>query len=524
MHIIKSIHIEKFRGFHGLDISIDKNVVAIAGQNGTQKTTLLGMLAQPFSLSAENAKLHDVKTVEGGNFCSQLKDKFKFAPPHDLPGEHRWLINIDRAICSEGKFACSSMLRSRVGNKIRFWNADDPAHTKGKGFVHCPTCFLSLSRLVQWGEVKGEKQDSFALSDDESSLYKIWHDSILLTHDQIKAVHTLQGGGKSSIGPETEIYDPMAMSAGQDNIGKIILSVLSFRRLIDNPDYHGGMVFIDEVETTMFPASQIKLLELMFKWASDFKLQFFFTTHSETILKFLRTGDYQKEAGIVFLTKVGTDIKAETDLEWPQMKADLEVTTVSSDLSLPEKIKVYAEDDVTFLILKALSSRFRARVALQTGVSLSNGHYLELLRKKVPEFSSSIIVLDADTKERKEFRRAGFKNVVYLPGEGKCPELTMYDFLKSLPDTDTFWSQTTGGYKRSVCFRDFPNVTDVKSAKDWFSSQRPYWGRACIKLIKRYIRAYPREISLFEKELVAAYNRLAIKHGYTIIDATSTTS
>lgn len=518
MHIIKSIHIEKFRAFHNVPINLDKNVVAIAGQNGTQKTTLLGMLAQPFSLSSEDAKLHDVKTVEGGNFCSQLKEKFKFAPPHDLPGEHLWTLNLDPAICREGKFACASMLRSKAENTIRFWNANDPAHTKGKGFVHCPTSFLSLSRLFPWGEVKGEKQDGFALSEEESSLYKTWHDTVLLTHDPIKAVHTLQGGGKSSIGPETDIYDPMAMSAGQDNVGKIILSVLSFRRLIDNPDFNGGIIFIDELETTMFPAAQVKLLEAMFKWASDFKLQFFFTTHSETILKFLRTGMYQKEAGIVFLTKTGNHIKAETDLEWPQMKADLEVTTVSSNLSLPEKIKVYAEDDVAFLILKTLSAKFRTRVALQTGVSLSNGHYLELLRKKVPEFTSSIIVLDADTKKRKEFQRAGFKNVVYLPGEEKCPELNLYDFLQSLPEDDLFWSQQTGGYKRNVCFRDYPDVTEVKPAKEWFQTQRANWGRACSKLMKRYIQAHPDEITVFEKSLITAFNRLATKHGYKLIE------
>lgn len=518
MHIIKSIHIDKFRAFHGLDIPTDKNVVAIAGQNGTQKTTLLGMLAQPFSLSLEEAKLHDAKTVEGSAFCSQLKDKFKFAPPHDVPGEHHWTIEVHPDVFSNGKFSCASMLRSKAENIIRFWNADDPAHTKGKGFIHCPTVFLSLSRLYPWGEVKGEKQDKFVLSEDEVKLYKEWHDAILLTHDPIKAVHTLQGGGKSSIGPETDDYAPTAMSAGQDNVGKIILAVLSFRRLLSNPDFHGGMVFVDEIETTMFPAAQIKLLAAMFKWASDFKLQFFCTTHSETILKFLRTGKYQKEAGIVFLTKTGNNIKAETDLEWPQMKADLEVTTVSSNPELPEKIKVYAEDNVTFLVLKALPPEFRRRVALQTGISLSSGHYLELLRKKVPEFSSSIIVLDADMKKNKEFQRAGFKNVVYLPGEEECPELTMYIFLKSLPEEDSFWSAQTGGYKKSVCFRDYPNVTDVNNAKEWFQSQKANWGRDCSKLLKRYLQVNPNEMKKFEKSLINAFNRLATKFGYTLVE------
>ena len=43
MHIIKKIHIEKFRAFENVDIPLDKDVVAIAGQNGAMKTTLLGV-------------------------------------------------------------------------------------------------------------------------------------------------------------------------------------------------------------------------------------------------------------------------------------------------------------------------------------------------------------------------------------------------------------------------------------------------------------------------------------------------
>ncbi len=48
--IIKSVHIEKFRGFEDVEFELGKKVTAIAGQNGTQKSTLLGIIAQPFSV------------------------------------------------------------------------------------------------------------------------------------------------------------------------------------------------------------------------------------------------------------------------------------------------------------------------------------------------------------------------------------------------------------------------------------------------------------------------------------------
>jgi ABC-type iron transport system FetAB ATPase subunit len=519
MHIIKRIQIEKFRAFHNLDIPLDRDIIAIAGQNGTQKTTLLGMLAQPFSLSAETAKLHGEKTIEGLNFCSQLKDKFKFAPPHDLPGEHVWTLTICQEIYAGQTFKCTSMLRSKDENSIRFWNANDKAHTKGKGFIHCPTIFLSLSRLYPWGEIKGEKQDGFKLSEEDISKYKEWHRNILVVKDEIKNVHTLQHGSKTSIGPETADYDPMAMSAGQDNIGKIILSVLSFRKLVKNPNYKGGIIFIDEFETALYPAAQFKLLEYMFKWASEYKLQFIFTTHSETVLNFLRTSKYQKEAAIVFLSRISENIKAEINLEWPQMKANLEITTVKKNLNFPPKIKVYAEDNMTFLFLKRiLPKKYISKVALQEKISLGSGHYLELLRQKVPEFTSSIIVLDADTKSRKEFTKSKFKNVIFLPGEHICPELVLYKFLKGLKENDKFWDTYTGGYTYQVAIDKYEEINDSDKAKEWFDEQKENWGRGCSKPFKRFIELNPDYVETLKIDFIKAYNYLATKHGYNSIE------
>lgn len=41
--LIKKVHIEKFRGFHDQEFEVDSMLTAIAGQNGTQKSTLLGI-------------------------------------------------------------------------------------------------------------------------------------------------------------------------------------------------------------------------------------------------------------------------------------------------------------------------------------------------------------------------------------------------------------------------------------------------------------------------------------------------
>ena len=49
--IIKKVHISKFRGFANVEFEMGDQITVIAGQNGTQKTTLLGILSQTFSLN-----------------------------------------------------------------------------------------------------------------------------------------------------------------------------------------------------------------------------------------------------------------------------------------------------------------------------------------------------------------------------------------------------------------------------------------------------------------------------------------
>lgn len=55
--IIKSIEIEKFRAFQDIKFSLGKRLTAISGRNATQKTTLLGMIGQPFTISQDDHPL-----------------------------------------------------------------------------------------------------------------------------------------------------------------------------------------------------------------------------------------------------------------------------------------------------------------------------------------------------------------------------------------------------------------------------------------------------------------------------------
>ena len=50
---ITSVDIKRFRGFKEQSVVLGSQLTAIAGQNGTQKSTLLGIITQTFTISKQ---------------------------------------------------------------------------------------------------------------------------------------------------------------------------------------------------------------------------------------------------------------------------------------------------------------------------------------------------------------------------------------------------------------------------------------------------------------------------------------
>lgn len=75
---IESIEIDRFRNFTPMTIKLGRYVTVISGQNGTGKSTLLGMLGQPFGMA-------EMKDVFGRGMRAKFTDMFKLSPDHVLP-------------------------------------------------------------------------------------------------------------------------------------------------------------------------------------------------------------------------------------------------------------------------------------------------------------------------------------------------------------------------------------------------------------------------------------------------------
>ena len=74
--IIKEIEIGQFRAFENVSFGLGKYITAISGRNATQKTTVLGMLGQPFTISKGHAMYG--KRLMATIFARSLKRNLKF--------------------------------------------------------------------------------------------------------------------------------------------------------------------------------------------------------------------------------------------------------------------------------------------------------------------------------------------------------------------------------------------------------------------------------------------------------------
>ena len=518
--MIQKLHIERFRGFKNVDCELGSQITAIAGQNGTQKTVLLGILSQPFSITDDENPMKGEVPLCGGNYKSAFADKFKFSSKFDKPKNHEWTIYVD----GNEPFTIESIPRDK--ERIRFWRKSD--REKGSGYLQYPVIYLSLKRLLPIGEdVRVKESDRVQLTTEEISEFKSLHEKILISLDNVDTPQYIESTNKHTLGVNTDQYDWKLNSAGQDNLGKIVLALLSFKRLHDKykDDYKGGILAIDELDSALYPASQMKLFDVLRHYAAKYQIQVIFTTHSLSLLEeackeyeeSLKHANSRGKIQVLYLEKVNGEIKLTNIKNYQTIKNRL---NVSLSLELPKKLTLYTEDNEGLIFVKnIIPYKWRSRFKFET-CTLGCDNYVELVRKKMTPFlfPQSCIVLDGDAVEKVKkmnWSKIGTKkNIICLPGSSS-PERELAKYLMDsdkIKDDDPFWSYLNRDYTRQVCFRDYKIgeiQADREKAKAWFKSQMPIWGTNSNKAITQWAKEHTTEIELFRNELKELYNDFA---------------
>lgn len=538
--IIKSVEIEKFRAFENASFTLGKRITAISGRNATQKTTVLGMIGQPFTISKDHP-MYGCKTIDGYNFRSQFKEKFKISPEHDVIGQHKWKLELHNGVYEQNYYAVESIARRQSGQAptLRFWNAESRA--RGAGYIQLPVYFLSLSRLFPIGESGKTKAVPSTLTPEELS-YCITHYRTILSiqHMGDNPDVGLEKGASSKTfaGVSDDTHDIFTNSAGEGNIMRIILAVLSFKRLKEQygRDYRGGILLIDELDATLYGFSQAKLVDYLWQVAGDYKIQIVFTTHSPIILKcvnkYQRKERHDKginlppfayDSSIVYLepqydregtrTIMPKNISTSTELGQILNDINLSISTGNS------KINLYCEDTRAVSFLQyVLSAALTINLDLYMSfidINLGWTNYVQLAEKGVPEFRNNVIVLDGDVPQKREYRSKETAirdsgNFIFLP---LVIEEGLFRALKDHGAFSRFQESFSRvpGFTYDVCFNNWPLDADsygTNDFKQWYAQAESALGDQTI-LFAFWCNEHRDKVAAFVENFIEMFNKLA---------------
>lgn len=481
---VESIEIERFRNFTPMTVRLGRYVTVISGQNGTGKSTLLGMLGQPFGMA-------EMKDVFGRSMRAKFTDMFKLSPDHDIPGEHVYYVNLrDQDLYPSGPHVQVKSYK-REGYKLPIRLVTGATRGKGDGNIDFPVIYLGLRRTYPVGEIPNAASTAPSLTDKEVEQLGAWYNSVFLSwrQDDLEPVElTASTAKKATILVNASSYDFLANSAGQDNLGQILAALLSFGRAKEalGESYRGGLLLIDELDATLFPASQEALFGLLLEKAKELEVQVVFTTHSFQLIECaLAKRGRENDVEVVYLRRRDSGIEQVDRPSELDIKADLSVRMPRR--APKKKVEVLCEDDETrWFLKKVLPARTYSKCNV-ISAGLSCGELAELSTREIPSLEDVLFVVDGDAVKDTSAKVKGSRRLCVLPTGDKNPEMAIYDVLSTLPDNGEFWSSMESAYRysRQMFIRSYeeshePHYSDKKKKrradKSWFRAEKARGG------------------------------------------------
>ena len=537
---VTKLSLGDFRLFNNAEVYIGKMVTAIAGNNGTGKSTVLGILAN-------SSQLKGKKTLLGKPYRGEFSELFSADKGHDPAGQkvHMWYE--EKGVELEADFrtgwqkkkgregADAVEERFRVIPKRRRL---DGTSTESK--IESPVIYLGLSRLYPVGEtvdtVTAKNRRWGDAADEE--WFNENYSRILSIHEPIRSLSSLSITGissKSGTGVETDTYGPMANSSGQDNLGQILLAVLSLKKLRDEMggDWDGGLLLIDEVDASLHPAAQQRLLKLLLDESKACGFQVVFTTHSTVILRELSEKNQNNPTSspggveVAYLSCANGKLRSMRNPSWSNLENGL---YVSNPALSTRRIGVFTEDAEARWLLRELLDVLRPEVVDNSDfldVSLGCKQIASLyagdfsyFREKVVVFDGDVSVEEIDGKIPPAVREGG-GNIVFLPGE-KRPESLLWDYLSKRPtDGSPLWEDLGAvgvsweNLVESAPEDMYPGETKRNMYKHWFRRYERTFERA--RVVEHWANDNRSEADAFVRDFMRAYNTVAKRVGAQIL-------
>jgi len=527
------LKIQTFRRFHDITIPFGAHVTLIAGQNGTSKSTLLGMLAQPFSFgvvrgrTARNPdaskytntyhglKLHEFVDLTGKPFMYNCDDVFRLSKQYDSNSNtYQYKTALSGVSASADSPLADNTLftrnRGRATNKgVRFVTGPGASHELGEGNFPHPTIYLGLNRLWPLAVTKKCTFSGDALSNDNKKWYVEKYNEILCLDEHDNNAKFMDTAEKRKfITPHSSNYDGESCSAGQDNLSQLLTAILSFQDLKEKlgDRYQGGMLLIDELDATLHAFAQDKLLGLLCEVSDELGLQIIATSHSLRLLEKAYQSPLKKDIEVLYLANSDGAIVCQEFSTYQEISDHLKVESTPPPTIKPRKVSVVFEDkEGEFLFRQVCGSKLRNYVRCANTTSMGGGNLKNLadMSKSLLELQDMIFVPDGDMATT---WTSPPKNLLALPG-GKRPETLVYQYLFSMENSDPFWRDIGSTYTRQFAITSKGGTSlkkgdDKKWVKKWYKEQSQYWGLGNQKVFKSWVKAHKSECLEFCKKFV----------------------
>lgn len=501
---ILGIRIKSFRSLKEQSLILGEHVTVLSGRNGTMKTSLMGLLAHPFSSEAKDAFGNDLKTP--------LQQVFKLSPNFD---KEDYFYDM-RLRTGDEEILSEPVSLYYVENNTNRHRIVVSGSEKGDGNFLYNTSFLNLKRLFPLVDTKAAPTTdrTICLSTTEAADLKDFYENIFPSSDYeaFIPVHEKKVKSTFALSGTTARYDWHSISSGEDNLGAIFNRLIGFQRSFTKGQKLGnGILCIDEFESSLHPVAQLRLFEYLYRWSAKYKVQIVISTHSLHLIQdlYLRHAANLAAGRIIinFVSKSSASEDKFPILHNPDYELAYKELTLSSPkkVAAARKVRVFCEDENAIHFAKRMIKSQDVLSAVEFHSSLDpNGGKIgtswSALRKLCVEYplllEGSLALFDADVGESELAKIKNSDHYLVLPdADSLAIERRIVIFIIGMNNSDAFFSKFKR--EREAFLMDFKSanirslsVADITDANKTPIERCKAWADSDKAAFKRYVTYY----------------------------------
>jgi hypothetical protein len=338
-----------------------------------------------------------------------------------------------------------------------------------------PIIYLGLSRLLPYGEF----QNDAAIENIQKTLPDEYQAEIIGLYEKLTRISVLSISAqkmgdvkmRSDFTSTNAGIDSNTISAGEDNIFIILNALISLKyyfQSIKSRRCVESILLVDELDATLHPSLQEKLLNLFAEFSLAYKIQIFFTTHS---LSLIESALLQKDRVTYLVDNLNyVSIMENPDIYKIRMNL-LQLT--SSEVYLNRKIPVFTEDEEARVFLEVIFEYFsesRPQIFIKfkdyfhfVNIKIGATNLTNIFEDRylIDSTMQSICILDGDQKSKADYN----KYIIALPGD-KSPEEMIFEYSVKLSNSnDPFWDDAIihryGFFKDTYIGKIKPDIDNI---------------------------------------------------------------